>query len=695
MKERLVGFMSKIPAVTRYIQIGLVVVIISFLLPENTVFNYSFEKNGLWRYEDLVAPFDFAVLKPTDEYEKEVGELQSKMYPFYIRDTMIAFNQKNAFSNEFLTKLRDADIEAEDLSHVRSNPDLYRQEGLRYLDKVYKRGVVKLEKQHTVSDENTLINIINRPGEISRRTVRSVATEVEIEAGIVDSLNNASNLERPLFLEVILKNNIIANITFNDSLTRQFHNVEINRIANSEGKVSERDIIVRRGESIDANTYQKLLSLQKLSENLDDEKNELLVKGGYLLLTILLVSIFVLFFAIYHRDIFLDARHLSFMLMWLILYSYLVYSVKEIGFLNSYLIPFCIVTIVVKNFHNASIALFVHVIVVLLAGFLAAQGYEFLVAQIMAGVVVVLAKVRVRDWSSFFYSMIYVWLTYITVYMALSLRNEGTFETINLEPMAWISLNILLTLLAFPLIPLLERIFGYTSELSLMELGSLDKPLLKELSLKSPGTLQHSLQVGNLAEAAASEIGANALLVKVAAYYHDIGKTKNPFHFIENQGKRSPHESLTPLQSASIILEHVTEGIKIAKAAGLPQVIIDFIETHHGTTRVEYFYRKHIAENPGEEVDESLFTYKGRLPETKEEVLLMVADSIEAAAKSLKKFDEELIDTLVENIVAGKIKHKQFDKSNLTFEELEIIKCVFKKQLKSIYHIRIAYPDGK
>jgi hypothetical protein len=201
MKERLVGFMSKIPTVTRYIQIGLVVIIISFLFPEHTVFNYNFEQNGLWRYEDLVAPFDFAVLKPMKEYDEEVDELKSKMYPFYIKDTTVSFNQKNAFSNEFLTKLRDADIEEEDLAHVRSNPDLYRQEGLRYLDKIYKRGVVKLEKQHIVSDENILINIINRPGEISRRTVRSVATEADVEAGIVDTLTKVASLERPLFLE--------------------------------------------------------------------------------------------------------------------------------------------------------------------------------------------------------------------------------------------------------------------------------------------------------------------------------------------------------------------------------------------------------------------------------------------------------------------------------------------------------------
>jgi putative nucleotidyltransferase with HDIG domain len=252
-----------------------------------------------------------------------------------------------------------------------------------------------------------------------------------------------------------------------------------------------------------------------------------------------------------------------------------------------------------------------------------------------------------------------------------------------------------LTLLSYPLVPLLERLFGFTSDITLDELSNLDQPLLKELSMKTPGTLQHSLQVGHLSEAAATEIGANALLVKVAALYHDIGKVNNPQFFIENQQRQgNPHDKLSPEESAKMIISHITEGMKKAKKGGLPKVVIEFIATHHGTTRVEYFYRKAQEENPDEIIDESKFRYPGPSPTSKEQVIMMLADSIEAASKSIQTPTEEILDDLVEKIVAGKIASQQLIHANITFEELDKVKKVFKRVLKSINHARIAYPDN-
>lgn len=690
MKSKFLLFLRRIPELTRYLQIILVLVIISFIFPDYSAFHYSFEKNGVWRYADLIAPFDFAIQKEDSEYKADIDAVKAKLYPFYTKDSTIAARQRIAFSNAFLSQLMDTSIE-EDLNHVRANQDLYRQLGLHYIDQSYRKGVFRLEKQHLVAGETGLINLVNRPGEFSRRMIRSLTTEEMAKEAISDSLKKAIQLERPLFLEEILKKTIIPNIIYNDTLTRMFHDEAISRISKSKDKVSEGDVIVRRSEVINSAAYQKLLSLQEIYANQESGKNEWLVFGGYFILTTLLLIVFVLFFAIFHKNIFYDLRQLSFMLMWLILYSYLVYYVNDLGFLNPYMIPFCIAPIIIKNFYNEEIALFSYVIIILIAGFLSAQGYEFLFVELLAGIVVVLAKVRVRDWSSFFQSMIYVLLTYALSHLGLSLIKEGTLANIEWQPLAWIGLNIVLTALAFPLIPLLERIFGYTSEMTLVELGSLDKPLLKELSLKAPGTLQHSLQVGNLAEAAASAIGADALLVKVAAYYHDIGKIKAPYFFVENQSGKSPHDNLTPLESAQIILDHMTEGVRMAKKERLPKILIDFIETHHGTTRVEFFYKKHLAENPDAPVDESLFRYSGRVPSTKEEIILMLADSIEAASKSLKNPDEQSIDELVEGIIEGKIKQRQFEAVDLSFKELETVKAVLKKQLKSIYHVRIAY----
>ncbi len=257
----------------------------------------------------------------------------------------------------------------------------------------------------------------------------------------------------------------------------------------------------------------------------------------------------------------------------------------------------------------------------------------------------------------------------------------------------WFFLSVFLTLLAYPLIPLLERLFGFTSSITLVELSDMNRPLLRELAMKAPGTLQHSLQVANLAEAAARQIDANPLLVKVAALYHDVGKTLNPVYFIENQGARNPHEGISNLESAKIIIGHVTEGVKMARKYGLPKVLIDFIRTHHGTTLVEYFFRKHLKEHPEEQVDADQFRYPGPRPSTVEETILMLADSIEAACKSIKDPTEQDIDEQVDKIVAGKISKGQLEQSTMTFQELEECKKVFKKTMKSIHHVRIEYPE--
>lgn len=291
--------------------------------------------------------------------------------------------------------------------------------------------------------------------------------------------------------------------------------------------------------------------------------------------------------------------------------------------------------------------------------------------------------------------MVFIFVIYAVAFLGFSLVQDGTLHTVNWQVYNWLFINVFLTLLAYPLIPLLERMFGFTSAISLIELSDMNRPLLRELALKAPGTWQHSLQVANLAEAAANDIGADPLLVRVAALYHDVGKMLYPEYFIENQNGYNPHEGISNLESAKMIISHVEEGEKLAKKYRLPRVLIDFINTHHGTTRVEYFYRKHLEENPDSEVDESLFRYKGPRPWTKEQTILMIADSLEAACKSLKNPTGKDIDELIEKIIAGKIASRQLEDSKLTFLELDRSKRIFKQLLRSIYHVRVEYPEDK
>ncbi|MDH3651011.1 MAG: HDIG domain-containing protein, partial [Saprospiraceae bacterium] len=297
-----------------------------------------------------------------------------------------------------------------------------------------------------------------------------------------------------------------------------------------------------------------------------------------------------------------------------------------------------------------------------------------------------------RYLSRFFRSILWILVAYALGYLGLSLIKEGSFLTIDWTVFAWLFVSVVLTLLAYPLIPLLERLFGFTSNITLSELADLDRPLLRELGVKAAGTMQHSLQVGNLSEAAVDAIGGNTLLVKVAALYHDIGKMKNPAFFIENQVDSNPHDAMPEVESAGIIIDHVTEGEKMARKHNLPNDIIRFITTHHGTTRVEYFYRKHLEKFPNGEPSEPLFRYRGPKPSTREETVLMLADSIEAACKSLKEPSEQKISEMVDSIITKKVSQDQLIGSGLTFEELEKVRTSFKSVLKSIYHIRIEYP---
>jgi cyclic-di-AMP phosphodiesterase PgpH len=413
---------------------------------------------------------------------------------------------------------------------------------------------------------------------------------------------------------------------------------------------------------------------------------------GYYLLTTLILSLFVFYLKYHAAPIFAQLRWVLFLMGWIVLYTYLMYAIKSSDVLHPYMVPFCIGPIVIKNFYRRELAFITHVVTILTVGLITSPGYEFIFLQLMTGLVVTFTRFDTRYWANFFQSIFYIVLVYVLGYLGFLFIEESNLQNMNWSVFIWLMLNGFLTLLAYPLIPLLGNVFGFISNITLAELSDLSHPLLKELSIKAPGTLQHSLQVANLAEAAAKEIGAKDLLVKVGALYHDIGKTAKPHYFIENQSGVNPHDQLTYLESARTIIAHVTEGVKMAEKYALPPLIINFIRTHHGTTAVEYFYRLHTQSTEGGSNDRAQFQYVGPRPRSREEVILMLSDSLEATSKSLKTHTNESIDALVERIVSDKISHGQLQDSELTFNELEKCKVSFKATLKSIHHVRIEYP---
>lgn len=682
-----------LPTLVKYLMVAGVVAIISFLFPNDVKFKYEFDKGQRWRYDDLRAPFDFAILKPEEEIEKERQRVRQNFSPYYEWKAEVGEEQLALFKDRFEAQLEDVKEEGQ-FDDVLQRPERYLQFGRNLLGNLFQRGILKRAPPHQGEGEDFVINVV-RGNTTQPRTIGNMLDPAAAQALLSDSLPY-SRLAEPEFLYPMLEASIVPNILYNDTLSERLLKEDLSQIALYRGRVSKGDLIVTEGGYITEDIYLKLRSFkEKYREEVTAQQSYSGVLTGYALLSTLIIGIFLLYVKAYAAPVFSRFNKLVFILLWLIAFSYLVYAVEQVSLLSTYMIPFCIVPIVIRNFYDAQLALFTHLVVVLLASFLSSLGYEFAFLQILAGIVVLLSDVDTRDWSRFFYSIFFIFVVYALGYVGLSLIQQGSYQDIDLNLLSWLAISAFMTLLAYPLIPLLERFFGFTSSITLVELSDMNRPMLRELSNKAPGTLQHSLQVANLAEEAARAIGANHLLVKVAALYHDIGKTLQPQFFVENQGnlKKSPHQNISDKESAEIIIKHVTEGVKMAKKARLPNLLIDFIKTHHGTTRVEYFYRNFIKEHPETDVDESAFRYPGPKPTTKEETILMIADSIEAACKSLKEPTEKSLNELIDKIVNGKVSAGQLEHSTLTFEELEVCKRVFKQLMKSVHHVRIEYPE--
>ena len=693
MNTRIRNAIEQLPAIFKILMVIGVIAFISFLFPNHVQFTYEFEKGQSWRYNDLNAPFDFAIRKPAKNIEQERQAVLDNFSPHYEVQFDREKESKRLFNEEFRSQL-EQDDSANQFPDVARNPKKYQNYGLAFLDRLFKRGIVQLASSHS-SEGRDFVIVVQRGNLQEQRTLSNLLNEEAAKEQLSDSLPY-SRLREPEFLFPILENVIQPNIVYSDSLSQQFKSRELANLSTSSGMVRKGELIIQRDGVITDEAYQKLVSLKEQYQvEVSAQRSIYGVLFGYILLTSLIIGVYLMYLQLYAKEIYASFWKLLFVFLWIVVYSYLVYVVESVDVLSAYLIPFCIVPIVIKTFYDARLALFTHIVVVLIASFLSSLGYEFTFLHILAGIVVLLSDVDTRDWSRFFYSILYIFLAYGLAYLGLSLIKEGKISTIDWNVYTWIFINVFLTLLAYPLIPLLERFFGFTSSISLMELSDMNRPLLRELALKAPGTLQHSLQVANLAEGAAQRIGANPLLVKVAALYHDIGKTSKPEFFIENQSGKNPHDEISFLDSAKIIIGHVEEGVAMAKKHRLPNVLIDFIRKHHGTTRTEFFYRSYIKENPGTEFDEDLFRYPGPRPVTKEETILMMADSIEAACKSLKNPSEKELNDFIDKIISGKITQGQLEDSQMSFQELEECKQVFKQIMKSVHHVRIEYPEEK
>lgn len=676
------------PEIMRWILGVGVVAIISLLYPNNRQFPYDFERGQTWRYPTLYASNDIPILKPEAQLLNDQKTVEDNLSPVYKINPEVARNARAAFLNDFEAQL-DSIRAQNTFIGVQQQPEAHRLYGLRVLDKIFNQGIIDGAEE---LDPSQVITIANG-NEFREATIGSLFSVADAQRWLTDSLPY-SNLRAPDFMLPLLDDRLKPNLRYSDSLTQHLKGQLLSQVTSYAGLINKGELIISQGSVITDDIFQQLVSYRtQYNKELGGSRTFSMVFLGYALLTTLVVILLFLYLRHFFPIIYSRIGKLIFVLLWPVLYALLIRAVEDNLSLSAYVVPFCIAPIIIKIFFNERLAFFVHVSVVLIASFLTTLGYEFTFLQLLAGIVVIIMDIDTRDWSRYFKSLIYLFLVYALGYLGLGLIKEGSLTDVEWGTFGWLAVNVFFVLLAYPLIPLFERLFGFLSPITLVELSDMNRPLLRELAIKAPGTLQHSLNVANMCEQAARRIGANALLVKTAALYHDIGKTANPSYFIENQNGPNPHEKLDELSSAKIIIAHVTDGIAMAKKAGLPLMLIQFISSHHGDTRTEYFYRNYLKKHPDEQFDEKLFRYPGPRPISKEEAILMLADSTEAACKSLKNPSEQELETLIDNIFSSKLTSGQLNGSKLTFQELETCRITFKNILKSVHHVRIAYPE--
>ena len=663
---------------------ALTVFIITFFLPKQPRFRYEFQKGKVWLNKDLVSPFSFAILKTSPQVITDKKDALENVLPIYRYDMDIYNGVEEAYLNEFDVKWRANNFREED-------KEFNKVSSLKLLKSIYDKGIIAVNPKHLKGKKYYDFSLLNNniTNSLSSQDVYTVQTALDY----FNSTFTATDLKEKGVIMNLVEDHLQPNIVFDEKLTSIVQNNTINSLSTTRGMVQKGELIIAKNNVIDDEIYQKLQSFKETYEaqtkTIGDSK---LVYLGQILLVAFVLSLQMVFLYMFRKDIFADNRQLS--LLMLVITSMLLALTwsNKLNLPSVYYIPFCIVPIIIRILFDTRLALYLHLLVILIAGFFVPNSFEFVFYQTTAGMVAIYSIRNLIKREQLLLSALFILTAYFISFLGIGLLREGSFEEIEWINFVPFIISVLLSLLAYPLIYAFERVFGITSDVALIELTNTNNKLLRELAFKAPGTFQHSLQVANLAEAAIFKIGGNSLLVRAGALYHDIGKIENPQYFIENQNTSiSPHDKLPYEQSAQIIIKHVHKGIEITRRNQLPESVIDFIRTHHGNTRVDFFYQSFLKNSPEKFVDENIFRYPGPIPFSKETGVLMLADSVEAASRSIKNPDAQNINDLVERIIDYKLEQNQLDNCDLTLKDLETIKLIFKTMLMSIYHVRIDY----
>lgn len=657
--------------------------VIVYFLPNEGKFNYQFDINKPWKYGLLQASFVFPIYKNDLQVQKEQDSILADYQPYFQID-------KEAEKN-VLSKLREDYNKT--LRHSLPGTDYVRYIE-RTLKALYEDGIIAGNDLKRMEEDSIIAIRLVDKNVATSRFIDQLYTVKEAYEYLLNA--DTAHYKKKILQQCNLNDYITPNLVYDEEKSEAAQKDLLSNISWANGFVLNGQKIIDRGEIVDEQTYNILESLRKEWEKRSDSVQEKrLTLAGQILYVGIFLFCFMAYLELFRADYYERKGTLTLLFALIVFFPVLSSIIVEQNLSSIYVVPFAMIPIIVRVFLDSRTAFMAHVTIILLCSITLRFPHEFILLQVVAGMVAIYSLRELSQRSQLLRTALVVFISYALLYFAFELIHEDDLTKLNTRMYIYFMINGILLLFAYPLLFLLEKIFGFTSDVTLVELSNINNSLLREMSEVAPGTFQHSLQMANLAAAAANKIGGKSQLVRTGALYHDIGKMVNPAFFTENQSGVNPHKSLSYEQSAQVIISHITDGLKLAEKHNLPKVIKDFISTHHGRGLTKYFYISYKNEHPDEEVDQEKFRYPGPNPFTKEQAVLMMADSVEAASRSLPEYTEESISTLVDKIIDTQVSEGYFKECPITFKDIATVKALFKEKLKTMYHTRISYPELK
>lgn len=663
---------------TKTVLVCITVAIIVWFLPRNEGRMYRYDVGKPWMYGSVIAKFDFPIYKTDEAIKHEQDSLLKHFQPYYSLNPLIEKKQVERFLHDYE-------------QGINGLPKEYVGIVARQMQEIYQMGIINTNEYNNIfKDSTSMIRFVSGKNAKSLKVSSFYSTIAAYEHIFA---NEKLAAQRAILSRCNLNNYIEANIVYDKEKSDAEKNDMLSSIPLASGMVMSGQKIIDRGEIVNDYTCRVLNSFDKEMKRRSSTQDEIMTTFiGQILFVLILVMMFTSYLTLFRKDYFEKPRSITMLYTMITLFPILVSMMMKHNFFSVYIIPFAMAAIFVRVFMDSRTAFITHVTMILICAAAVKYQYEFIIVQLASGLVAIYSLRELSKRSQIFITAILVTISSCIVYLALQLMQDNQVFNIDPSMYTYFIINGIFLLLSYPMMYLIEKMFGFISNVTLFELSNTNKGLLRNLSEIAPGTFQHSITVGNLAAEIANRIHANSLLVRTGALYHDIGKMTNPVFFTENQAGVNPHDQLSDLESAQIIISHVTEGLKLAEKFNLPGIIKDFISTHHGNGLTKFFYINYCNEHPDEQVDKEMFQYPGPNPFTREQAILMMADTVEAASRSLNEYTEESISTLTNKLIDSQVAGGFFRECPITFRDIALAKSVLIERLKSIYHTRISYP---